>query len=144
MGDRCSLQITVRHVPREKLDDFISCFEDHFCMVGEFDGESGRGREYYLDEINYGGYEPLGELASMGVIFEGNHGAGGEYEAANFVSDGSTVCYSSPNGPVVRIDRDGSIDENGKEEAMEYYAACEAFENCKHPPMIWPVMSAQS
>lgn len=100
MGDRCSLEMTMRKT------DF-----DRLGLEAYFETNEVRDDgivECYADEANYAYQSEREEWAAKGVLFVGNHGSGGDYCCGQFVSDGKQ-CFDQecPDGYMVRCDDNG-------------------------------------
>lgn len=139
MGDHCSMEIEIKHVPRVNIKEFVKIFCENFCDLTGCEGPCIDGpRTFYIDSINYAGEGPLGELASLGVIFDGSHGSGGDYEARDFVSYNGCVWESEPNGPMAHVAPDGTVDENDVRYAVRFHEARTNYRDGVFPDMIWP------
>lgn len=104
MGDRCYMRL---NIARKDLP----VFED----IGFMDAEgcnSGASITVEDPEANYAHYTELENLAMNGVVFEGYHGQGGEYEAAVVASDGAEYAEANTidsKHPAVSIGPDGNV-----------------------------------
>jgi hypothetical protein len=119
MGDRCWIQVTVRTQDVAVAANILDPSDD---------AEShDDGTTTLLDgEADYGWSTELQDLAERKHIpFVGCHGAGDEYGAQEFCSDGQTY-HEIPEGPMVLalIHDDGAveIDEDSLGEIKEYAA----------------------
>ena len=87
MGDRCWLQIRVRKQDAALWDKVWANgkdpprFEDWLSEIQEETDGTLTGQ---ADEANYGWQTELEEAAKLGCVFEGSHGEGGCYGAAEF------------------------------------------------------------
>ena len=142
MGDRCDMEITICSVPKDKMEEFKRYFEGHFHCLDCHHSESVAGaREYSIEGINYGGYDQLRHLASLGVEFYGWHGAGCEYPAFMFATMDLEVheaLHVNDFGIVAPIDRAGNVDARHLEEIARYHRAKERLEGDSLPKMEWP------
>lgn len=94
MGDRCYLEIRLHDKDVKRFCEIVKEGdpEDWACNIDHADGNS---KTYCVDEVNYGWYDELTDVAAAGIIFSGYHGHGGNYGAYNFVSTGSSgVLYA--------------------------------------------------
>ena len=89
MGDRCWLQVTVH---RNHVDEFWKAVDDDPKYAESEEDEWGNMR-YQIDEANYGWSDQLDAAAAQGCVFEGDHGAGGEYGPHSFASQGDGLCH---------------------------------------------------
>jgi hypothetical protein len=82
MGDRCYTEVYCRKDDQER-------FEDLGFGADDWEMEEYEDKPYiqlYDSQCNYGGYNPLHELADEGIPFHGSHSEGGEYSAACFAA----------------------------------------------------------
>lgn len=119
MGDRCWMDINmdVRHAKD---------LAEAFCGGQEVkpDETIKKMNCYFFDEINYAAYEERQALAEEGIIFNGEHGEGGEYGScvfASFRGDYADVPTSREHSTVVRVCPDGTVDQQMVKEAVRYY-----------------------
>ncbi|MCK6440438.1 MAG: hypothetical protein L6Q71_09610 [Planctomycetes bacterium] len=67
--------------------------------------------ELCYEQLNYAAHDELTEAAGKGIVFYGSHGAGGDYPAGVFASNGKRfmVCNAVDNcaAPVAAIESDG-------------------------------------
>jgi len=94
MGDRCSLEISVKHDDRKLFERIMTqtIGGDKFWeMVDEEHGYA----TYYLEEVNYGLYTELENIAdhNPGLILCGHQGQGYEYPSSDFCMLGGRVYY---------------------------------------------------
>ena len=96
MGDRTWLEVIV-HPDDIEHDGW----QEWLRHMGETSGERFEDlpNAWDCEEINYGGYSDLENLAATGVRFVGCHGQGYDYSAQVFFADGQdkTVHYSPPD-----------------------------------------------
>lgn len=94
MGDRCWLEVDVHpdDVDHEGMKEWAE-------RMGESEGDDFVPNRFFYEQVNYGGYSDLENLAATGVRFMGSHGTGGDYSAQVFFADGQdkTVHYSPPD-----------------------------------------------
>lgn len=145
MGDRTNLDITIRYIPENKLDEAIKCLEDEIADIGSFESEDEHGaREYKIEQIHGGGYDAHAKLASMGVVFCGSHGVGREYAAYDFVAANGVVIYVNEGGPVASVDAHGNVDQEQVAEGVEYHRLLKQIHSDHWPKMIWSKPTEQS
>ena len=91
MGDRCWLQIRVRKQDAALWDKIWANgkdpprFKDWLSEITEETTGTLTGQ---ADEANYGWQTELEEAAKLGCVFQGSHGEGGCYGAAEFAGIG--------------------------------------------------------
>jgi len=104
MGDRCWLTIYVNEEDKEKVTEIFGEEGYQNIVVDK------KKIQIDYEEVNYGGYDELKDLAEAKIDFEGNHAAGGCYIGGNFACiDGHLVeVMSDPDGnPLVPCDENG-------------------------------------
>lgn len=121
MGDRCYFQMTAAKGDVEKINEVI--FNgDSDCWEEVIDNEEGTVT--LIDyEANYGHFNQLMKLAEAGIVFEGFHHSGGEYDGCEFACyDGKYAAVNAvEGGPIVLVGRSG-VDKTGLKHVKEYYA----------------------
>ena len=84
MGDRCYLVIRAR---REDMPKVLEAFHGECARFGPTDFQEEDGMPFLEEpEANYGYYDARKALAEQGVVFDGWHAEGGEYNPALFCS----------------------------------------------------------
>lgn len=118
MGDRCTVQLTVRPSDLQRIRNFPN--------LGDVDYEmENLGPSAMLEEANYGHWEELQELAETGVVFFGSHSAGGDYDGCLFVGIGGDFAWLGCNlygDPYVPILPNGSVEPAALQKARRYFA----------------------
>jgi len=119
MGDRCHLEVTFRQEDRSQFLTFMG-YEGEFCNEWEEAPGVITAVEW---EANYACHPELETLATHGVPFYGQHGAGGTYPEGVFASaEGVYVaCDAIDGSPVVPVREDGTPDPEPLATAREFW-----------------------
>jgi len=130
MGDRTWLQFSCRKSDLKKVTEQFSGphhTEEH--PFSEIIDDEKTWLTGQIDEINYGGYTDLEELAEAGIPFVASSGAGGDYGPAVIACDGKRMFHlgASWDGyPYVEINKNGDLMPEGvMQRIREYYIIVE-------------------
>ena len=125
MGDRCNVEFICRRDDAKRVEalGFVQADwgEQHGHLVRMFE-----------EEVNYGAETELKALTDVGVVFIGASGAGDEYPAAVFASDGkrfvsvNSLSDGIESQPVSVIDADGNADPGTLKAIKRYYRTLKA------------------
>jgi len=125
MGDRCSVEVLCHKHDAKRFEalDFVQVDwgeqPDHLARMFE-------------EQANYGAESDLQALADQRMVFIGASGAGAEYPAAVFASDGkrfvsvSSLADGIDSKPVVEIEADGNADRDTMKAIKRYYRVLKA------------------
>ena len=106
----------------------VAAFEELGFGEEEYWRGLPEGVSFLVDqEANYGNSSSLRELADRGYVFIAQHDAGGEYDAARLVSDGSTfsevdAMVHEPR-PCVAVNASGFVDKKQLQAVRKYWRA---------------------
>lgn len=135
MGDRCNMDLYIWNW-KELSEDIRNRIECDFGEPEECEDYGFLCHYIDIDEINYAGVDELAWCAENGVLFDGVHGAGRDYEAQQFcVSENGQVLYVHPDGPTSVISEAGNTDPQALTYAKLWYAA-KAWLNTKKERII--------
>lgn len=123
MGDRCNMELYIWNWD-DLSEDIRSRIECDLAEPEECEYNGFLCHCLDVEEINYAGYEELQWCAENGVLFDGTHGAGGDYDAQQFcVDEKGQVLYVHPDGPCGVISEAGNTDPQALIYAKLWYAA---------------------
>ena len=125
MGDTCWFEMTVAKKDVEKVNEAMFNGDPDY-----WDEVDNNGTVTLISyEANYGYCDELDRLAETGIVFEGSHGSGGEYEAGLFACCGKKyiAVTAIDSTPVVAVSRNG-VNEAGLTRVQEYYVVCDLVE----------------
>jgi len=117
MGDRCHLWMRVRREDKCKIEAAFG----YECWAEDIAEENALVWED--DQANYGSHEARHKAASMGAVFEGFHGGGGEYGPYVFAAAGERMEEAECDWnqrPIVSIDYDGTPVQGHVDAARRY------------------------
>ena len=122
MSDTCYFEMIVLERDIKKVNEIM--FENYDDSDWSEKNNSDDGTIILVEyEANYGYYDQRVKLAAEGIVFEGQHGAGGEYgECAFACCNGKHVEVNAIEGaPVAHVHKDGSIDAKVRTYIHDYY-----------------------
>ena len=125
MGDRCGVEVLCH-------ENDIKRFEDIGFVKVSWGERSDNLCRMFEEEANYGAESELQTLADNGVVFFGVSGAGDEYPAAVFASDGkrfvsvNSAADAIEAKPVAEIDLNGNADLGTLKAIKRYYRTLKA------------------
>ena len=124
MGDRCYVEVIARKEDKQ-------AFEEIGFIVQEEPNEThGHPQLVKLvdEEANWAHYDDLMALASKGIVFYGNHGAGCNYPSGEFASNGKRYAQviTADGQPVVPIDSQGRPSKAAVANAKRYLSVLRA------------------
>ena len=120
MGDRCGVELLCHR-------NDVKRFEDIGFVKVDWGEKSDTLVRMFEEEANYGAESELQTLADNGVVFIGASGAGDEYSACVFASDGKRFVSANSAAdtieatPVAEIDTDGNADPHTIRAIKRYY-----------------------
>lgn len=125
MGDRTWVTIKFKKTDLEKFNEALigKTWGDNMPWWDDFYDE-GSTVFTQVHEANYGWYDVFQDLASEGLTFLANNGAGDEY------GHGTQVCFkgnlidlnaNNENYPVIEVSPDGITDSEKLETIKEYW-----------------------
>jgi len=122
MADRCGFTITVPNAARDRIaGDMGLNLEDAEVIQDETELYT----ELYDDSANFAHALIMEEWAKDGISFFGHHGEGCEYGAGDFAAHGGKCIQveasQGQGGPLVPINRDGTIPARALAEARTYW-----------------------
>lgn len=82
MGDRTNVTICFREKDKNTVEKVFSYEADEYIK-----GENDVVESFWYD-VNSGALDEQEKMVELGVVFEGNHGAGSEYMPMAFAHDG--------------------------------------------------------
>jgi hypothetical protein len=117
MGDRCSLSMTYRKSDEARYAGVLG--------QGWYDDVEDEGRTWrriFAAEVNYGLSGERETLASQGLCFVGDHGAGCDYGAARFAAFGGEQAEVAELGGemIVPLDEDGDLQAKSMASVQRY------------------------
>ena len=122
MSDGCYINITILKKDQAAFGKIFGGEPEEWYE--EVDSENDRYISVTSYEANYAWYGELDAAADGGMVFFGQHAAGGNYGAGAFVGIDEMCRYASVDETghvVVRVSRDGEIDGDEYFGAMDYY-----------------------
>ncbi len=122
MGDRCTVVVVCAKQHEGEVTAIMNgCVEPEFGANGT---EHKDILELEFEEMNYGGYDQLQEIAAKGIPFHGWNGPGCSYGHGVFAAFEGKYA-ESPSGedarPVVSVDQHGDINPGHMECALNYW-----------------------
>ena len=130
MGDRCFFSMTVLKEDRDRVTN-IMFGEGWAKYPWPEEEDNGDGTITLIEhEANYGYWDQRQELAKAGMVFEGYHGAGGEYGECVFACiNGEHVDAAAIEAtPVALVNREGQVEGGSLKAARDYYQVLEQVE----------------
>ena len=127
MGDRTWFNITFAKRDLEKFNEVLKSKMWDGTWWDDLD-EDGNRLSAQVDEANYGWYSEVEQLVDAGLNFTAEHGDGGDYGPACYVSyedKYEDVQVGHNLGFVVSVNSDGTVDQKALDAVKRYRELCE-------------------